>query len=110
MRNVFGSSLPPGVTQRMIDDAAGFEAPCPVCGLWADRNCICTECSVCGEIGNPLCYEQHGMVRTAEQIANKAEMDDEAAKQAAQEREMDNLYAAELELERRQQQDAERGV
>src|SRR5262252_3846204 len=53
----FGWDYPPGVTQRMIDDAYGHEEPCEVCGQWADNGCICPECPVCGETGNPHCYD-----------------------------------------------------
>jgi hypothetical protein len=82
-RNVFGWDLPPGVTQRMIDDQFGTEAPCDVCGKWAD-DCICPECPVCGEYGNPACYaadgdflpdpqRTHGLTRSDAQVRTYAE-------------------------------------
>ena len=53
-RGMFGWSLPPGVSSRMIDEAYGVEVPCEVCGQW---DCICPECPVCEEVGNPVCYD-----------------------------------------------------
>jgi hypothetical protein len=73
MRNVFGWSLPPGVTNRMIEESSG-EGPCAVCGQSVDE-CICPECSVCQSIGDPACYENHALLRTPEQIAMRAEAD-----------------------------------
>jgi len=55
-RSMFGWSLPPGVTSRMIDEAYGREEPCQICGLWPD-DCICPECPVCGSFGDPACYD-----------------------------------------------------
>jgi hypothetical protein len=52
----FGWSLPPGVSQRMIDDAYGQEAPCAVCGQGID-DCICPECPHCQTIGDLECYD-----------------------------------------------------
>jgi hypothetical protein len=31
---------------------------CPICGNFAE-NCVCPECEVCGEHGNPLCINRH---------------------------------------------------
>lgn len=54
------SNLPPGVTNRMIDEAAGVGAYCEVCGgIPDDGTCVCEECPVCGEIGNAVCYREH---------------------------------------------------
>lgn len=62
------SNLPPGLTQGMID--RHFEGgPCEVCGRSAD-NCTCPECQVCGEAGDPHCYQSedgHGMQRNIDQ-------------------------------------------
>jgi hypothetical protein len=88
---IFGWSLPPGVTNRMIDEAYGREEPCEVCGQWPD-DCICPECPICGEYGRSGCYGKipapgllapyesgnelpHGLVRSAEQIELKAAFD-----------------------------------
>lgn len=49
------SNLPPGVTNRMIDEAAGVYDNCSVCKSPVD-NCICPACHACGEAGNPACY------------------------------------------------------
>lgn len=43
--------------------------PCEVCGEYEDK-CICPECPVCGDYGNPDCYLNHGMKRTEEQKFN----------------------------------------
>lgn len=51
-----GWSLPPGVTNRMIEEAAGADTPCECCGLDV-ADCICEECPRCHESGNPDCYE-----------------------------------------------------
>jgi hypoxanthine-guanine phosphoribosyltransferase len=37
-----------------------------MCGKDVD-NCICPECPVCEAIGDPLCYEKHGLIQTEEQ-------------------------------------------
>lgn len=57
-RNTFGggSNLPPGVTQRMIEEQAGGDEPCECCGRHIDE-CVCPKCPRCGETGNPDCYE-----------------------------------------------------
>ena len=53
----FGWDLPPGVTNRMIDEAAGVtDEPCECCGKPVDE-CICEECPNCGAKGDPDCYE-----------------------------------------------------
>lgn len=61
----FGWSLPPGVTTLPGEE----DYPCEICGEF-EENCICPECPVCGEIGDPLCYKKHGLVRTVEQANN----------------------------------------
>lgn len=63
MRNVFGWSLPPGCTQKMIDDQ--IQGNCEVCRENVD-NCCCPECPVCGAIGDPKCYEEHGLMLNEE--------------------------------------------
>lgn len=55
MRNRGLSNLPPGVTNRMIEEAAGGNGPCQCCGN-DPADCICPECPVCSEYGNPNCY------------------------------------------------------
>lgn len=66
-RSIFGWSLPPGVTNRMIEDAAGHEGPCEACGRPVD-DCICPECPQCGATGDVICYELHGLHLTTEQL------------------------------------------
>lgn len=62
-RSIFGSDYPPGCHSVPGDE----EFPCEVCGNMADV-CICPECTVCGEQGNPNCYVEHGMVKSPEQV------------------------------------------
>ncbi len=75
MRNVFGWSLPPGCTQRHIDEAAGVDAPCAVCALPAE-DCVCPECHVCGQQGDPDCYSTaglgHGLSLNRQQVELRA--------------------------------------
>jgi hypothetical protein len=60
------------------------EGPCAVCGNGVDY-CICPECDECGCYGDPHCYDHHGLVRSAEQVASLAAA--EARWQAEAERE-----------------------
>ena len=58
-------------------DPPDDSGPCEVCGLDPDKDeehggCVCPACFVCGEVGDPLCYEAHSMTRTARQIASLA--------------------------------------
>ena len=59
---IFGWSYPPGCSGPPDD-----EEPCPICGLFV-LECICPECPVCLAVGDPYCYEHHGLVRIKEQI------------------------------------------
>lgn len=75
-RNVFGWSLPPGCTHRMIEEQCE-EGPCAVCAM-DPADCLCPECHVCGEQGNPKCYEsdkagekRHGLLLTKEQAISR---------------------------------------
>lgn len=69
-RGGMGWDLPPGVTHRMIEDAAGGDATCDVCCRPAD-DCDCPECRQCGVAGDPLCYAQHGMTLTRAQLSGQ---------------------------------------
>jgi hypothetical protein len=69
----FGWSYPPGVTGNE-PQISGCELPCEVCGH-AAGDCICPECPTCGATGDPLCYEQHGLVRNQQQIAGRAKLE-----------------------------------
>jgi hypothetical protein len=39
----------------MIEEAFGQEGPCECCGN-DPADCICPDCPVCGDNGNPGCY------------------------------------------------------
>jgi hypothetical protein len=96
-RNVFGWDYPPGVTQRMIDDAYGREEPCDVCGLMADGDCICPECPECGATGDPHCYEPdgHGLTRSFAQVALRLEAERQWEQEAREEAEAEAAYLRE---------------
>ena len=70
-RNIFGWSLPPGVTSRMIDEACGAELPCETCGRGTD-SCICPECPICGEAGNVYCYDENHLTYNTDQNIGRA--------------------------------------
>jgi hypothetical protein len=78
----FGWSLPPGVTNRMIEEACGSDGQCEICGKHVD-SCICPECPVCKTAGDPNCYVNHTMVRSQEQIDSKAAVDKAIAEEEA---------------------------
>jgi hypothetical protein len=65
--------------------------PCDVCGgdpealVDAPNGCICPECTECGAFGDPQCYEKHGLVRTAGQVANREQLDAELEAEARRE-------------------------
>ena len=71
-RNIFGWSLPPGVTQRQIDEAYGQEGPCAVCRKSVDM-CICPECGVCEAQGDPKCYTEHNLKLDRAQAISRQE-------------------------------------
>lgn len=79
-RHLFGWDLPPGVSMRDIDPP---EQPCAVCGAGLD-DCLCPECDVCQSVGDPACYQKHGLVRTEAQIASLAKHEAELATDAQQ--------------------------
>lgn len=63
------------------------EGPCDVCGKPLD-DCICHECPVCQDVGNPDCYGKTGCAieKTPAQLASYAEAEkawEEAAKAQA---------------------------
>ena len=69
---IFGWSLPPGVTSSMLPGNSSYDEQCTQCGNHLD-NCVCPECSECGDVGNPDCYDPshkyyHGMKLNDEQI------------------------------------------
>lgn len=79
-----GWNLPPGCTYADIERAYGGDGPCAVCGQPVDA-CLCPCCPVCDSIGDPTCYDEHGLVRSQEQIDAKAAMDDARAVEDAAE-------------------------
>jgi hypothetical protein len=79
--SVFGWSYPPGCNGTPFDD----DSPCMVCGKFEDE-CICPECPKCGSVGDLKCYEEHGLVRTQEQIDSLA-----AAEESWKENEIEPL-------------------
>jgi hypothetical protein len=58
-RSIFGWSYPPGCSGPPDQD----EAPCDVCGQ-SIENCACPECPKCGAVGDPNCYDKHGLELT----------------------------------------------
>lgn len=70
-----GFNLPPGCSNRDIENSFGIEGPCECCGKDID-NCICPECPVCSTFGDKKCYCEggHGLVYTPEQLAGQAEL------------------------------------
>ena len=55
-----------------------FDPPCEMCGKFEDK-CVCPEYPICGEIGNPDCYNEgpvdHDMEVTLEQQIVKQEFE-----------------------------------
>lgn len=66
------SNLPPGVTDRMIEEQCRG-GPCECCGHDCD-DCICPECPKCGEVGNPNCYKKHGLKKNVAQLMGISKM------------------------------------
>ena len=95
---IFGWSLPPGVTTLPGEE----EYPCEVCGEFPD-NCICPECPVCSDAGNPSCYPMHGLHRTFEQKWNFACRSQEWEIENWNE----NQFWSEIEKQRKQEGDWE---
>src|SRR5262245_9328158 len=54
-RAKFGWSLPPGAAGHPFAPWNQDDGPCAVCCKHVD-NCVCPECPVCGEPGEPTCY------------------------------------------------------
>jgi hypothetical protein len=69
MNRLFGWSYPPECSGPPDD----FEGPCEICGNSVD-DCICPECEQCGSVGDPHCYEHHGLERSDEQRKSLAAM------------------------------------
>ena len=60
---IFGWSYPPGCSGPPEHDIY-----CQVCGEHEDK-CDCPECEICGDFGNPECYEKHGLIKGKEMTA-----------------------------------------
>ena len=68
---IFGWNYPPGAANDPNAPWNQEPGPCAVCGKVED-DCICPECPTCGGVGDPTCYEQHGLILSPEQIASLA--------------------------------------
>lgn len=81
----------------MNDYPAEFdnENACEVCGKCAE-DCICPECPVCGEQGNPACYDAHGLERTEAQVESLQNHLDDVEAECAEWEAMGNYYLEEL--------------
>ena len=58
---IFGWDYPPGCSGTPYDE----DQPCDVCGGYdtdGPNGCVCPKCIECGEVGDPYCYSDHGMV------------------------------------------------
>lgn len=94
----FGYWYPPGAANDPNAPYNQDDPPCDICGQEIE-NCICPECSVCGQIGERQCYgelpgaETHGLVRSGWQLALKeaAEADWEAEARAEAQAEAEYL-------------------
>lgn len=81
MSRLFGWDLPPGCTMGHLEAAMGGDGPCLTCGNHVD-DCTCPECTTCGDVGNPNCYEKHGLTFTPEQIEGQAYLEHAEREQA----------------------------
>jgi len=46
------------------DPCFDYDPPCEVCG-GDPFDCPCPECPVCGVVGDPKCYKEHGLSATS---------------------------------------------
>jgi hypothetical protein len=58
----------------MIDEAAGVDRPCDMCGAANPDDCVCPECPVCQTLGDPKCYQHHGLRLNKKQVAGRAQL------------------------------------
>ena len=79
--SVFGWSYPAGAANDPFAPYNQTDEPCGCCGRFPD-DCICPECPTCGSVGDPDCYDKHGMVRSQAQIESLAHAEAEWAKTA----------------------------
>lgn len=92
----FGWSYPPGAANDPNAPYNQEDGACDICGNPVD-SCLCPECPVCGAYGDPICYEDHGLMMSIEQEHQKAQAD----RIAREEAEADARYAAEWEAEKK---------
>ena len=90
--NPFVWSYPPGCSGPPDHD----DQPCMICGLFPD-DCICPECPTCEAYGDPKCYEEHGLVRSPEQIASLAKQEAQWAEENRRENEFWDQHYREVE-------------
>lgn len=100
MCGLFGWSLPPGCGRLPGEEP---DPPCELCGRFED-DCICPECTECGERADPRCYRPRadggcGMTRTPEQVASLTAAEKEWTEQARAEAEADQAMEREWESE-----------
>ena len=69
-RSIFGWSYPPGCS-----GPPDYSPECEICLGSPEADCLCEECPVCGDAGNPQCYVMlaadsfgHGMFLSPEQL------------------------------------------
>ena len=74
----------PGYDQWKTAEPYYEEGPCECCGKPVD-DCICPECSVCGQYGNPKCYKEHGLKYSAEQVESLMALNNSEWKQSQEE-------------------------
>lgn len=58
---IFGWSYPPGCS-----GPPEYDEQCEMCGKSCEV-CECPECSKCDSVGDPKCYQEHGMIETESQ-------------------------------------------
>lgn len=86
------SNYPPGVSGAIIERHF-HEATCETCGHNVD-SCFCPDCPVCGEAGNPYCYEHGHLHYTREQLIGQTRANIAKLRDQIQDCE---VYLAELE-------------
>jgi hypothetical protein len=81
MNRLFGWSYPPGCSGPPDDDII-----CEICLKNVDKGeCVCPECPVCGEYGDPECYLKGHMEVNDEQIKMNKEETAKLIEEARQE-------------------------
>ena len=88
-RHMFGWSLPPGCGRLPGEEPT---PPCECCGKDPEgegkSSCICTECPLCGMVGNPECYNTERfcghapLTYSPEQLQGQAELREQYRLQA----------------------------